>query len=429
MNVKILLILLLLLIIIFSYNNVLFDIFDIFDIFENFENNKINDTFHYSIDNINNSKILTVNKSIKYFDGNVKGFVGSPIYYNIKIDNAIYNIYRYPDFRNENKRHSKDYFYKYLSYFKQNYLNHTENFILDFNGWHGVLDNKVRLWINLKNSYTRDIANKFMCKSYLLPGDKELFMRDYRNNNKYILKNSFGGARSALKITKSYDEILEHFNDLSIDSSNCIDAVEHSKRKYNIVQVFNEPEFMIKGRKVGLRLFLVIIIKDGVLKGYIYKDGSTFYSIKKYNKNETGIDSNVVGCSSYTTDFIEKYNLPDTFIDFKKYINNDQKINNFEKKLKEYVNMIISSNLNDINSFREYKNINTYSIYAMDIEFDKDMNPSIYEANYYFSRRDKLKNNRFVILKQLITSMYNDIYVKMGYSNNDIINGFYEAYP
>ena len=91
--------------------------------------------------------------------------------------------------------------------------------------------------------------------------------------------------------------------------------------------------------------------------------------------------------------------------------------------------MIISSNLNDINSFREYKNINTYSIYAMDIEFDKDMNPSIYEANYYFSRRDKLKNNRFVILKQLITSMYNDIYVKMGYSNNDIINGFYEAYP
>jgi len=113
-------------------------------------NNDIKDTFKYSLNNIGNSKIIDNSPSIKYFDGEVKGFIGSPIKYTLKINNNKYYLYRYPDFRNEIKRHSKDYFNKYLSYFKQNHLNKTDNFILDFNGWHGVFDNKVRLWINLK---------------------------------------------------------------------------------------------------------------------------------------------------------------------------------------------------------------------------------------------------------------------------------------
>lgn len=391
----------------------------------------IKDTVHYSLDNIKNGKIITFKKYIKDFDGEVAGHSNSNIYYNININNINYNLYRYPDFRKRSrpywyKSHSKDYFFKYLSYFKQHYLNHTDNFILDFNGWHGVFDNKVRLWINLKNTYSRDIANKIMCKTYLFPGDKQEFIKDYKKGNKFIMKNSFGGARTALKITNSYDEIMEHFDDLSVDSGNCVDAVEHSKRKYNIVQVFNEPDFLIKGRKVGIRLFLVIIIKNGVLKGYVYKDGYTYYSTEKYDKLTTDLDANVVGCSSYTSDFIEKYNLPNTFIEFKKYLhdNHNANINHFEKTLIEYVNKFITSNLNDINSFTEYKNIHTFSIYAMDIEFDKDMNPSIYEANFYFDRRNTLRNNRFIILKKLINNMYSDIYVKMGYSNNSMINGF-----
>ena len=113
-------------------------------------NNDIKDTFKYSLNNIGNSKIIDNSPSIKYFDGEVKGFIGSPIKYILKINNKRHYLYRYPDFRNEIKRHSKDYFNKYLSYFKQNHLNKTDNFILDFNGWHGVFDNKVRLWINLK---------------------------------------------------------------------------------------------------------------------------------------------------------------------------------------------------------------------------------------------------------------------------------------
>ena len=59
-------------------------------------------------------------------------------------------------------------------------------------------------------------------------------------------------------------------------------------------------------------------------------------------------------------------------------------------------------------------------IYAMDIEIDKDFKPFIFEANVYFTRFDMRKR-----LGGMVSNMYNDVYFKLGLSNEEV-NGMWE---
>ena len=73
------------------------------------------------------------------------------------------------------------------------------------------------------------------------------YLKEYNKNNKYILKNSFGGARSALLISNDLKEILKYFDESELNKINpieCKDAVCHSKVKYNIVQIYRTRFFI-----------------------------------------------------------------------------------------------------------------------------------------------------------------------------------------
>ena len=114
--------------------------------------------------------------------------MGSNIIYKlyVKSNNKTFIFLRYPDFRNEIKRHSKKYIYDYLNFLKNSYLKNNNNYILDFTGFHGYIDNKVNLWINIKNKYNRKTANYVMYNSYLIPNDYNLFLNNYNpNKNTY----------------------------------------------------------------------------------------------------------------------------------------------------------------------------------------------------------------------------------------------------
>ena len=181
--------------------------------------------------------------------------------------------------------------------FLKNKLNNKNYYVLDFTGFHGILDNKVRLWISIYKKYGRKTANKIMGVTYLCPNDFLLFLKNYKKNKKYILKNSFGGARKSLKITKDKNEIIYQFEkniEANFNPITCVDSVCHSKVKYNIIQEFIDDIYLINGHKIGLRMFLVITYVNGLMNAYIFKDGYCYYSINKYNNESTNINNNVL---------------------------------------------------------------------------------------------------------------------------------------
>jgi hypothetical protein len=400
----------------------LFILFLIVIIFSLTNNYKINEKYTNNNDEtftnalITSFKIINTKKTLEYNNNNYSAIVGQTIYFelNNNLNGKKYILIRYPDFRNEQLRHSKQNFLNYFNHLKKNIINQNNNYIFDFTGFHAIIDDKVRLWIKLKDSYGRNIANTVMPKTYLIPNDKDIFLQDYQYNKKYILKNSFGGARSALTITKSKDDILQYFN-TNYNAYKCEDPVCHSSIKYNIIQEFIEPTFLINGHKFGVRMYIVIT----KTKKLLWKDGMCYYSKEKYN-NSINIDNNVVGPIKQMQKFVKDNNLPVSYQDFKKYSNDTEKLFNFESKLQQYFHYILSSNVNDLFYFSEYSNITTFSIFGFDIEFDKNYNPVIYEGNYYFARFDT-KNQYGKIIKNL----YEDIFTELKLSNITH-NGFYE---
>ena len=153
---------------------------------ENFISLYSNETFQHSLNE--SFKILNKSKVITYNGKSNSAINGQIILFNTvnKIDNKKYTILRWIDFRNEKLRHSKKYCIAYFEYLKKNFIKQNINYIFDFVGYHGIIDDKVRLWIKLKKVYGRDLANTIMPKTYLIPTDYELFMKDYQENGTLI---------------------------------------------------------------------------------------------------------------------------------------------------------------------------------------------------------------------------------------------------
>jgi hypothetical protein len=287
-----------------------------------------------------------------------------------------------------------------------------KNYIFDFVGYHGIIDDKVRMWIKLKEMYGRNIANTVMPKTYLMPNDYDLFINEFgKPCKKYIVKNSFGGARGSLQITKSKDEILTYFSENKLknyDPYLAKDAFSHSAVKYNIVQEFMNPTFLINGYKIGLRLYVVPMqLPDGTIKKLLWKNGSCYYSSEKYIDNEN-IDNNVVGSIFKIAKFIDENNLPFTYKEFTEYIKDDQKIRNFEEKIVKYIGYILTSNEKELFYFGDCKNVSKFSIFAFDIEFNENFDPVIYEGNFYFVRR--IFHPKYGVM---IQELYEDILYEM----------------
>jgi hypothetical protein len=386
-----------------------------------------NDTFYDFINTNKNIIVIDTKPHIIYENQKINSQIGSNIYYEIycKIDKKKYTILRYADFRNEIKRHSIEYINAYLNYLNNKYMKENINYILDFTGFHGYIDNKVNLWVEIKNKYGRNTANKIMCKTYLIPNDYQLFTEEYNKNNKYVLKNSFGGARSGLKITDSLQEIEKYFfinKEMRFNPEMCKDSVCHSKVKYNIVQKFIEPGLLIDNRKVGFRMYLVIFSQGTNLSSYLYNDGVCYYSKNKYNKKGSKLNDNVVGSIFDMQNYIEKNKLPIYFSDFIKFIkkNNNvsnQKLKTFIEKLKHNCSLIINSVKDKLVYFTS-SNIKKFCIYGLDVEYDNNFDPFIFEGNFYFTRFKS--NNKY---GNLVKSLYNDIFTKMNLNGN-MINGF-----
>ena len=375
-----------------------------------------NETFYSFLEDIKNIEILDVKKFIKVGNKNLTGHIGQNIYFNFynKLNKKYYILIRYPDFMNEILRHSEKNFKKYFSNLSK-IINLKKNYIFDFTSFHGIIDNKVRLYLSLRNYYSKSLADEIMGKTYLIPNDLKIFLKNYNRNKKYILKNSFGGARSALTITKSKDEILSYFNQnsrINFYPDRCEDSVCHRKVKYNIVQDYIDNLYRLNDYKVGLRLYFVIICENGVPNGYLYKDGLVHYSLKKYNETND-IASNVVGSIFKVENIIKDNNLPYNLIGLKRYIieneiNGEEKFNFFIKILLKYFNYILKANSDKLCIFNNYKNIEKFAVYGVDIEFDNDFKPYIFEGNFYFARFKQ--NNKY---GKIVKKLYNDIFFKL----------------
>ena len=236
---------------------------------------------------------------------------------------------------------------------------------------------KLALWKYLKKRYGTDIASTMIPYSWDLTdlNDVELFKNQYDKNKLYITKNNYQ-RQEGIEIHTELDTIL------------------NSKNKYLLVQELLQDPYLVSGRKINLRVY-VLVIKDNYsnIKLNVYKDGFMYYTSELFEPGNPSFKKNI------TTGYIDRQvyvENPLTHIDFRKWLDNPNRLlTPIEKYLKDtHPNIKISDYIFSqiyeqigfiFKTFEEIVGTKTrgvcFQLYGVDVAINNQLNPLVMEIN------------------------------------------------
>ena len=236
---------------------------------------------------------------------------------------------------------------------------------------------KDYLWKALVDHQGLQKAKILMPNTYILysPTDLSRLKNEYNSKKLYIMKKNIQ-RQEGLKITNSYDEILK------------------SASEYVIVQELLQDPYLIKDKKINLRLYVLVVCNKSNIDIYVYNDGFMYYTKEPFRRGTTDPGPNI------TTGYIEREvyaENPLTHQDFRIYLDNPNRpLTDPETKVRQQNLMISNVVFNRINDLlREVfiscvknlcngdklKNIVSFQMFGADIALSDNLTPTMMEIN------------------------------------------------
>jgi hypothetical protein len=235
---------------------------------------------------------------------------------------------------------------------------------------------KISLWNYLKNRYG-NVASNMIPHTWDLQNvnDFNNFKNNYSKDKMYITKNN-------------------HQRQEGLEIHTTIETIEKSKDKYLLVQELLQDPYCINGRKINLRVY-VLVIRDTYnnLKIMIYRDGFMYYTAELFEKGNASFAKNI------TTGYIDRQvyiDNPLTHNDFRKYLDDPKrKLSSIEEyfkntrphiKLSDHIfSQIYNLTSFIFDSFEEVIGNKTsglgFQLYGIDIAINDSLRPMIMEIN------------------------------------------------
>ncbi len=158
-------------------------------------------------------------------------------------------------------------------------LENNNNFADRTSGWvMGITgaDNfaaKDRLWDIMQKQYGRMRAQIYMPESWLTydPKQMQLFFKHAKNNpgEMYIMKKNLQ-RQEGLHIFTDAEEARDAF-----------------RKDYVVIQKVLKNPYLVNGKKINIRVYVLIQCKNGVKTLYVYDDGFVYYSSVPYDGGTT----------------------------------------------------------------------------------------------------------------------------------------------
>jgi len=236
---------------------------------------------------------------------------------------------------------------------------------------------KLALWKYLKEKYGPKIASNMLPYSWDLTdlNEVELFKKQYNPNKIYITKNNYQ-RQEGIEIHTKLDTIL------------------NSRDKYILVQELLQDPYLVSGRKINLRVY-VLVIRDNYsnIKLLIYKDGFMYYTPELFKPGDPSFKKNI------TTGYVDRQiyiDNPLTHFDFRKWLDDkNRKLTQIEKyikesyphiKLSDFIFSQIYEQLGFV--FQTYETIVgtktfgvSFQLYGVDVAINQDLKPMVMEIN------------------------------------------------
>lgn len=263
---------------------------------------------------------------------------------------------------------------------------------------------KNRLWELIQDYYGRDIAKKIMPETWVLSNNQEmkLFITQYNPHHMYILKKNVQ-RKEGLKLTKNLEEIIRSKNE-----------------NYRVVQKYNQDLYLINNRKVNLRIYLLVVCQNGIVKCYLHKLGKCIYTNKEYSDNDFDFESNI---TSYHLDMSIYKKNPYSFTQLRQYLkDNNQDDDKLFKEIDQIIYMTMKASQSSLCKLPNVYQNKTFQLFGLDIIFDKNMKPYLLEMNKGpdMLPRDEIDENmKYTVEKNIFDT------VGMIDNNLNNNNGFY----
>jgi hypothetical protein len=232
---------------------------------------------------------------------------------------------------------------------------------------------KDGLWKNLNAYYGYEKALTMAPNTYVLyeENDVRRLMEDFDSNQIYILKKNIQ-RQEGLKLSNNYDEII------------------NNKAGYVLAQELLQDPYLIKGRKINLRVYVLVVCHKNKYQVYAYKDGFMYYTKDLFKKNSLEMGPNI------TTGYVDRwiYDVhPLTHEDFRNYLDKERPLSDAEKQVKTNISEYVFNNIYGLvkNVFRAfYEKIGngeklhdqlSFQLFGIDVAIDEYLNAKIMEVN------------------------------------------------
>ena len=260
------------------------------------------------------------------------------------------------------------------------------------------------LWQILEHTYTRKYAKQLMPDTFIISQqqDMDLFKQTYSRDTLYFLKKNLQ-RKKGIFISNNLEEILQE-----------------KDNGYKIIQKELSELYLINGRKINLRLYLLIICHQNEVKFYLHKHGKCIYTNKVYADDKLDLESHLTSLNMskklYDT-------LPHTLEDLKEYLRPEDNLLLFNNI---YINLKIilkacKPYLNNLNNLKKHT---CFQLFGLDYLFNKEMYPFLLEMN----KGPDMNPINFTdkILKKLI--LRDTFHLVDIIKDSQIINNFIEIY-
>lgn len=281
-----------------------------------------------------------------------------------------------------------------------------------------VMVAKESLWENVVEKYGNEYATKMLPQTFVLTNDNSIidFKQKYEDDKLYIMKKNIQ-RQEGLKITKDLNEILDG-----------------SKSGYVIVQELLQNPYTINGKKINMRIYILIVCKENKMNVYMYLNGFMYYTKDDFLENSSEEGPNI------TTGYIDRkiYETnPLTLEDLKLYLDNSNrslsdyeinKINEGKILSKIFFDNIIKLLQNVFLAFKGkvgggklYSNT-SFQLFGVDVSMDSTYHPLVMEINK--GPDMSAKDERDKMLKEnVIRNMFDIVYpTENKLSDNNLFN-------
>ncbi len=232
---------------------------------------------------------------------------------------------------------------------------------------------KDGLWKNLNAYYGYDKTLTMCPNTYVLyeKNDIRRLQEDFDSNKIYILKKNIQ-RQEGLKISNNKDEIFTN------------------KGGYILAQELLQDPYLIKGRKINLRIYVLVVCHKNKYQVYAYKDGFMYYTKDLFKQNSIEMGPNI------TTGYVDRwiYDVhPLTHEDFRKYLDSKRPLSVAEKNVTTNLSTHVFNNIYELvkdvfkafygkigNGEKLYNHM-SFQLFGLDVAIDDKLNAKIMEVN------------------------------------------------